>query len=115
MTVEEVFGISLPDEECARIVTVGDLYRAVVSKPSLAYVPSSIAEQDSSITSRWTPPERRFLRKTVELPISPDPAVVPWTSPEVWLTIKAIIQDQLRVGSAEVQEKSTFLKDLRCD
>lgn len=41
--------------------------------------------------------------------------MIPWTSPEVWLTLKAIIQDQLQVESYEIAENVTFLEDLGCD
>lgn len=115
LRTEEVFGVDLPDDECAQIITVGDLYRAVLSKLNLAYVPIRKIEENPRFASRMKLPIRRFLRKTIEFPLEPNPAITPWTTPEVWLTLKTIITDQLQIEPDEVREQATFLKDLGCD
>jgi len=115
LRTEEVFGISLPDEECAQIITVGDLYRAILTKLNLSYIPSREIEDDPRFASRMKPPIRRFLKKTIEFPLEPNPAIKPWTTPEVWFTLKAIITDQLQIEPYEIREQSALLKDLGCD
>ena len=115
LRTEEVFGVSLPDEECGKIVTVGDLYRAVLQKLDLPYIPTSQIEADELGIARYTPTIRRFLHKTIEFPIEPDPAATPWTAPDVWLTLQAIIMDQLQAEATEVREEVTFLHDLGCE
>ncbi|MGI4756644.1 MAG: hypothetical protein ACRYGF_07330 [Janthinobacterium lividum] len=114
LRTEEVFGICLPDEECEKIVTVGDLYRAVLHKLDLPYVPSSQSETDTVGVARYTPVIGRLLHKTIESPIDPDPATAPWTAGDVWLTLQAIIMDQLQAEASEVREEATFLQDLGC-
>jgi hypothetical protein len=52
LCVEEVFGLSLPDDECGRIVTVGDLYRLVLSKLGLPYMKPSKIESSGSGRNR---------------------------------------------------------------
>ena len=52
LRTEEVFGISLPDEECEQIVTVGDLYRLVLTKLNLPYIPSREIETNGTGISR---------------------------------------------------------------
>ena len=95
LRTEEVFGISLPDEECERIITVGDLYRLVLNKLNLPYIPTREIETNGTGISRLRQAELRIL-KTKRDVIDPDPARIPWTSPDVWLTIEAIIMDQIQ-------------------
>jgi acyl carrier protein len=35
LRTEETFNIDLPDEECSKVITVGDLYRLVLSDPGV--------------------------------------------------------------------------------
>ncbi len=114
LRTEEVFGISLPDEECGKIFTVSDLYRGVVRKLDLPYVPGSEIEIGKVGVARCRPAFRRFLHKTVEFPIEPDLATTPWTAPDVWRTLQAIIMDQLQLEASEVREQAAFQHDLGC-
>ncbi|GAA3749498.1 acyl carrier protein [Terriglobus aquaticus] len=115
LRTEEVFGISLPDSDCAQVRTVGDLYRLVLDKLGLGYIPTKQIEPSTVVFSRFRSSTRRMFHKTIEFPIEPDPAVVPWTAPEVWLTLKAVIQDHLQVQPHEITEDVTFLEGLGCD
>jgi acyl carrier protein len=99
MRMDEVFSVELPDKECELIRTVGDLYRLVLSNLKLPYVPSSDIEAHSLGTARsW---------KTMQLSA--------WTTPDVWLTLRAVIQEELGVKLSAIKESATFLDDLRCD
>ena len=98
---EEVFSIDLPDDECWRISTVGDFYRLVLSKITLADLPSP-TPQNILLTGR-SRLEDQF------------PALSPWTPEDAWATLVAIIQDQLQVSKDEVTEHAKFLDDLGCD
>ncbi len=115
LRTEEIFGITLPDDECEQIRTVGDLYRLVLSKLDLPYIPSEQIHGEGKATSRLRLPIRKLFHKIIEFPITPDPAIKPWTTPEVWLTLKAIIQDQLQIDPTEIREPATFHNDLGCD
>ena len=37
LRTEETFNVDLPDDECGMVVTVGDLYRLVLSELELPY------------------------------------------------------------------------------
>jgi acyl carrier protein len=97
---EETFNVDLSDEECGKIVAVGDLYRLVLSKLELPYVEA--AEIEAKKHGR----DRSRLRM---------PSLSSWTSPDVWLTLKGIVVDQLQVDVDDVKEDATFLRDLGCD
>jgi acyl carrier protein len=100
LRTEETFAIDLPDSECARIITVGDLYRLVLEKLNLPYVPVS------EIESRGNGHDRSRIRLS---------SIVPWTTSDVWVTLKALIQDQLQVDMDDIRESASFIHDLGCD
>jgi acyl carrier protein len=100
LRTEEVFGVDLPDDECERVITVGDLYHLVLDKVALPYIPAIEIEGGALGQARS------------KLHFS---GLHEWSSPDVWLTLKAIIEDQLQVNSAEITESATFADDLRCD
>lgn len=97
---EETFNIDLPDDECGRVATVGDLYRLVLSKLELPYVQAS--EVEAGTDGR----NRSHLRM---------PHASSWSPPDVWRTLKGIIVDQLQVEEEDVKEEAAFLRDLGCD
>jgi acyl carrier protein len=100
LRTEEVFSVDLPDEECELIRTVGDLYRLILDKLKLPYLPGSEIEAQSLGMAR-------ALTRTMWLS--------PWITPDVWLTLKAVIHDQLGVKASRITESATFLDDLGCD
>ncbi len=98
LRTEEIFSVDLPDDGCARVVTVGDLYRLLLGKLQLPYLPAAEAE---------SLPYRVDRSRIFHLQ--------PWTTPDVWANLKAIIMDHLQVPEDEVHESARFLDDLRCD
>jgi hypothetical protein len=58
LRTEEIFGITLPDNECAQIRTVGDLYRLVLSKLDLPYIPSEQIHGEGKATKPGAPRSR---------------------------------------------------------
>lgn len=100
MRTEEVFAIDLPDEECERVRTVGDLYRLVLDKLDLTYV--SASEVETEVLGRVA-----IVHSALKL--------TEWTTPDVWLTLKAVIHDQLGVKPSHIVETARFVDDLGCD
>lgn len=100
LTTEEVFSIDLPDEECGRVITVGDLYRLVLTKLG---IPSSEQEGTAAESSGRNRLPDQF------------PNLEPWTAPDIWATLVAIIHDQLQIDYEEITQTATFIDDLRCD
>jgi acyl carrier protein len=100
LRTEDVFAVDLPDEECELIRTVGDLYRLVLQKLDLAYIPGS--EIEAQLLGRIRPVNRAMR-------------LSPWTAPDVWLTLKDVIYDQLGVEPSRILESAAFVDDLGCD
>ncbi|ADW68596.1 acyl carrier protein [Granulicella tundricola] len=100
LRTEETFAIDLPDSDCAQVRTVGDLYRLVLEKLSLPYQPATETEAIPTAHNR--------SRLRTVTPFD-------FTTPDVWLTLKALIIDQLQVKDSEVHEQATFIHDLGCD
>lgn len=44
LRTEETFNVNLPDDECGRVITVGDVYRPVLSKLELPHLKSNEVE-----------------------------------------------------------------------
>ncbi len=99
LRTEETFTVDLPDHECAQVLTVGDLYRLVLRKLDLPYHPATDIESHASGRNRSC----TFLNLS------------PWTTPDVWTTLKALTQHQLQVQAEEVQEAAHFQHDLGAD
>ena len=98
LRTEETFSVDLPDEVCAQVRTVGDLYRLVLTRLNLPYLP---AEQAEAL------PHRTYISRTYHLQ--------PWTTPDVWANLKHILVDQLQIDDDDVTERATFIHDLGCD
>ncbi|HWA93582.1 MAG TPA: hypothetical protein VG844_03200 [Terracidiphilus sp.] len=100
LRTEETFNIDLSDDECGRVITVGDLYRLVLDKLELPYM--SASEVAAGTQGR----DRSHLRM---------PSLYSWSPPDVWRTLKGIIVDQLQVKEEDVKEEAAFLRDLGSD
>jgi acyl carrier protein len=96
MRVEEVFGINIPDGEAGLIDTVGDLYRLILKSLNIPY--QSPSDQGGRDRSR--------------LPAS---STLSWAPGDVWVTLKAIIEDQLQLDPEDIREHASLSRDLGCD
>ena len=94
---EEVFSIDLPDDECAQVSTVGDLYRLVLRMLSLPYLPSSEIEVDSA--NGRSGRDRSKIRSL---------GLALWTPPDAWQTVKGIIEHQLQIERDEIRESANL-------
>jgi len=100
LRTEETFNVDLPDDECGMVVTVGDLYRLVLSELELPYVQAN--EVEAGTHGR----DRSHLMM---------PSLASWSPPDVWRTLKGVIVDQLQVEEEDVKEEAAFMRDLGCD
>jgi hypothetical protein len=99
LRVEETFSIDLPDDECAAIETVGDMFRAILRKLQLDYQPATEIERSASGCDYS---QRQLL------------SLVPWSTANVWMTLRGIILDQLLVERDDIREVAHFVRDLGC-
>ena len=105
MRTEEVFAIDLPDEDCERVRSVQDLYTLVLRKLGLPDQEPRVIEAAGLGRSRLPGPSRPLGLGTNE----------PWSSPDVWRTLKAIIEDQLQIDPEEITPEARFIEDLGSD
>jgi acyl carrier protein len=104
LRTEEVFVVDLPDSECSKVSTVGDLYRLVLEKLNLPYLsPNEIENPDGATRPGYNRSRLQFA------------SLKPWDTPDVWVTLKAIIQDQLQVPDDDISESARFVQDLGCE
>lgn len=82
MRTEEVFAVELPDDQCESIRTVGDLYRLVLEKLTLAYISCDEIETNSMGMVR---------------PLNKAQQLISWTTPDVWLTLRFVIHEELEM------------------
>jgi acyl carrier protein len=99
MRTEEVFDITIPDEDAERASTVGKLYEIICARLSLP--PSPIRPTGTAAP--------RSLNPTL------NPSPNPWTREEVWSTLVAIVIDQLQVDEQDVRYDARWGEDLRAD
>jgi acyl carrier protein len=97
MRTEEIFAIELPNEECASIVTVGDLFKLVLEQLHLPYRPADELEKECFGRDYSNPASLHLAQ---------------WNIADVWATIRGIITDQLQVKLGKVREASSFVGDL---
>ncbi len=71
-----------------------------LDKLRLPYIPSIAIEANCMGA-------QRPLDKTLNL--------LPWTTPDVWLTLKTLIHDHLFIKAVYKKEGASFVDDLRCD
>jgi acyl carrier protein len=99
LRIEETFSIDLPDDECAAIETVGDMFRAILCKLQLDHQPAAEIERSASGRDH----SRRQLL-----------SLASWSTADVWMTLRGIILDQLQVDVEEIRESARFVRDLGC-
>jgi acyl carrier protein len=99
LRVEETFSIDLPDDECAALETVGDMFRAILRKLQLDYHPAAEIERSAS--------GRDYSRRQLL-------SLVLWSTADVWMTLRGIIMDQLQVDMEDIRESAHFVRDLGC-
>ena len=109
---EELFVITISDDEAAAVRTVGDFYNLICMK--LDVMPS-----ESPVTSAVLPTisqkEKKllFLYRTIPLPAPPQ--VLPWSPQSVWDTLVSIFVDQMCLEPEEILFHARIAQDLGVD
>jgi acyl carrier protein len=102
--VEMTFGLDLPNDDWEKIRTVGDIYLLVLKSLKLPYIAASEVERiESSV------PAGRDRSRVGSLVLQS------WATPDVWVTLKNVIWDQLQVDPDDIKESASLLYDLGCD
>jgi hypothetical protein len=109
---EELFVITISDDEAAAVRTVGDFYNLICMK--LDVTPS-----ESPVTSAVLPTisqkEKKllFLYRTIPLPAPPE--VLPWSPQSVWDTLVSVFVHQMCLEPEEIVFHARIAQDLGVD
>jgi acyl carrier protein len=109
---EELFGITLNDEEAAAVRAVVDFYRLLCNKLDVIPLPSPVT---STELPRITEKEKIFLFLQRHSPRPAPPEVLPWSGQSVWDALVAIFVDQQGLDREEILPHARIATDLGVD
>jgi hypothetical protein len=109
---EELFTITLADDQASAVRTVDDLYRLICTKLDVTpLIPPVTSAELPHITDKQK--IFLFLRRHTPLPIPPE--VLPWSGQTVWDTLVAIFVDQQGLDREEILPHARIATDLGVD
>jgi acyl carrier protein len=112
LRTEELFAITIPDDEAGRVRTVGDLYQLVCAKLDLAPLE---APATSPNFPRITEKQKMLLFLYKHTPLPAPSEVLPWSPQSVWDCLVAIFVDQQGLDPKEVRYGASIVEDLGVD
>ncbi len=112
LRTEDLFAITLTDDEAAAVRTVGDFYRLICSKLDVTPLPSPVTSADlPTITIK----EKKFSIFRAHTPLPAPPEVLPWSPQSVWDTLVTVFVDQQGLKPDEIRYHARILDDLGVD
>jgi len=112
LRTEELFAISIADDEAEAVRTVGDLYGLICSKLNLTPLPSPTT---SSELPRITDKQSKYLILRTHTPLPPPPNSLPWSPQSVWDALVAIFVDRQGLRAEDVLYHARIVQDLGVD
>ena len=109
LRAEELFAISIEDDEAAAARTVGDLYRLVSAKLKVQPLSNPVTSADLPVI---THKEKKFWILSTYTPLPAPPEVLPWSPQTVWDTLVALLVDQQGFDRNEILYHARFVEDL---
>jgi hypothetical protein len=112
LRTEELYVITIGDDEAAAVRTVGDSYTLICSKLSVTPLPAPITSAElPEITHR----EKTFLFLSKHTPLPTPPEVLPWSPQSVWDVLVAIFVDQQGLKPEDILYHARIAQDLGVD
>jgi hypothetical protein len=112
LRTEELFGITLADDEAGAVRTVGDFYRLICSKLHVPPLQSPVTPAELPVITQR---EKTFLFLEKHRPLPPPPEVLPWSPQSVWDALVAVFVDQQGLKSEEILYAARITQDLGVD
>ena len=112
LRTEELYAITITDDEAPQVATVGDFYALICRKLDLTPLASPQTPDTLPEISRRT---KAFLFGHTLTPLPPPASVLPWTSQTVWNTLVAIFVDMQGLKPHEIVPFARINKDLGID
>lgn len=109
---EELFVITIGDDEVGAVHTVGDFYTLICTKLNVIPLSSPITSANlPTITQK----EKKFLLLYSNTPLPAPPEVLPWSPQSVWDCLVAVFVDQQCLDSKEILYHARIAQDLGVD
>jgi hypothetical protein len=112
LRTEELFAITIADDEAAAVRTVGDFYNLICSKLNITPLPSPIT---SAELPEITHKEKTFLFLYKHTPLPAPPEVIPWSPQSVWDVLIAVFVDQQGLIHEDIRYHARIAQDLGVD
>jgi hypothetical protein len=112
LRTEELFVITVEDDEAAAVRTVGDFYNVICSKLNVTPLPSPIT---STELPEITHKEKTFLFLSKHTPLPAPPEVLPWSPQSVWDVLIAVFVDQQGLKREDILYHARIAQDLGVD
>jgi hypothetical protein len=109
LRTEELFVITIGDDEAAAVRTVGDFYNLICSKMNVTPLQSPVTSAElPTITHK----EKKFLFLSTHTPLPAPPEVLPWSPQSVWDALVAVFVDQQGLDPQEILYRARIVHDL---
>ena len=109
---EELFVITIEDDEAAAVATVEAFYNLVCRKLNVTPLQSPVtSEKLPTITHK----EKKFLFLSTHTPLPAPPEVLPWSPQSVWDALVAVFVDQRGLKREEILCSARIVEDLGVD
>jgi hypothetical protein len=112
LRAEELFVITIEDDEAAAVRTVGEFYNLICSKLNLIPLQSPVT---SGTLPEITQKDKKFLFLQTHTPLPAPPEVLPWSPQSVWDCVVAVFVDQQGLYPEEILYYANIAEDLGVD
>jgi acyl carrier protein len=112
LRTEELFVISIGNDEASVVRTVGEFYKLICAKLNLPPLQTPVTSDKLPII---TEKERRFLFFHNHQPLPAPPEALPWSPQGVWDALVAVLVDQQGLRPEEILPDARFAEDLGVD
>ena len=112
LRTEELFAITIKDDEVAAIRTVGHFYQLICSKLNVTPLPSPITSAElPTITHK----EKKFLFLSTHTPLPAPLELLPRSPQTIWDALVAIFVDQICLDAEQILYHARIAQDLGVD
>lgn len=112
LRAEELFAITLPDDEAGSVGTVGDLYNLICSKLNLTPLGRPITSAELPVI---THKEKQLWILAKHTPLPAPPELLPWSPQGVWDALVAVFVDLQGLDREDILPTARIAQDLGVD
>ncbi|MFC5863243.1 hypothetical protein ACFPT7_13140 [Acidicapsa dinghuensis] len=112
LRTEELFAITIEDDEAGAVRTVGDFYHLICRKVGVMPLQSPVTSAElPTITHK----EAKFLFLSTHTPLPAPVEVLHWSPQSVWDVLVAVFVDQQGLKREEILYSASIAQDLGVD